>query len=405
MIDNLLLPTLNGDSTTIDIDPHQRQSLLMMDVLVSILAIIMAAQAQAAPDPGRGMFYKALTEGREGENERAVELLGQLVKQFPDDSFADDALAEQARLYEEALGKPGKALELYRLLIERYPNSRLIRRAKSRAGFLAKHLDAGDAVLTDYLRIQRESEHEPAGESIGRMRRLLDQHPDFSLRPDGLYWVATLLAREGRKDEAGKCLLQIAHDYPEHRMAGRALIELANLEIGRGNLGAADQAFDDLGRLQGENWKSAMEEGRLRLAHLRRIRWVEIASALTWLLAVIWLWSALALRLRAGSIAPRQLLVPPIEVIVYLIVMAGLTIWAASGTRQATHALLWMGGMFTLLLLPNGWLMRAESMRPGALAIRLGVLSLAGCTAVVTSVWLAGMIDQVVHTLQFGIAG
>jgi len=401
----LLPPRVFKNSTTIDIDIHKRQSLLAMGVLFSILATILVAQAQAAPAPGRDMFYKALAESRAGGNLRATELLGQLVKQFPGDSFADDALAEQARLFEEELGKPDKALELYRLLIENYPNSRLVRRARARAEFLSRHLDAGNAVLTAYLRIQKESEHAPAEESIGHMRRLLDEHPDFSLQPDGLYWVATLLARQGRKDEARKCLLHIAHDYSEKRMAGRALIELANMEIGRGNLDAAGRAFEELGRLPGRDWDSAVQEGMMRLSHLRRIRWIEIAAALVWLAAAAWLWLALGMGLRAGSIAPRQLRMPPVEVIVYLVVMAGLVVWAISGTKQTSQALLWMAGLFTLLLLPNGWLMRAKSPRPGVLVLRLCGLGMAACAAIVTSIWLAGMADQVVHTLQFGIGG
>jgi len=376
-----------------------------MGILVSILATILIAQAPAAPAPGRDMFYKALAESRAGGSLRATELLGQLVKQFPDDPFADDALAERARLFDEELGRPDKAIELYRLLIENYPNSRLVRRARARAEFLSRHLDAGNAVLTAYLRIQKESEHVPAEESIGHMRRLLDEHPDFSLRPDGLYWVATLLVREGRRDEARKCLLGVAHDYPEKRMAGRALIELANMEIGRGNLDAAGRAFEDLGRLPGASWDSSMREGMLRLSHLRRIRWIEIASALVWLAAAVWLWLALGMGLRSGRIAPRQLRMPPVEVIVYLVVMAGLVAWALSGTRQTSQALLWMAGLFTLLLLPNAWLMRAKSPRPGALVLRLCGLGMAACAALVTSIWLAGMADQVVHTIQFGIAG
>jgi len=49
--------------------------------------------------------------------------------------------------------------------------------------------------------------------------------------------------------------------------------------------------------------------------------------------------------------------------------------------------------------------MRAGSMRPGALVIRLGVLGLAACAAVVTSIWLAGMVCDITELQKIDIPG
>jgi outer membrane protein assembly factor BamD (BamD/ComL family) len=372
--------------------------------LVFILLAAGGGDPERAPQ-GRDLYYQAVDIARAGNPAEAVSRLQKILDQWPEDPFADDALIEQARLHEEVLGAPGRALELYRSLIERYPSSRVVRRAKARARFLEKNLGQGQEVLRDYLRIQKESAKVPAAESVERMLSLLAKHQDFSLRPDGLYWAGSLLGRESELDRAREILSSVARSYPEHPMAGRSLLELGNLEIRAGRLDAAGEVFEKLGKLPGGTWEQSAREAGKRLAMIRLKQGAVTLAVIVWLLCALVLWVALVLAIGRKRLALGRLARPPIEALVYLAIMLVLIVWAGTGARQTTQALLWMTGMLMLILLPNGWLLSIRTLSGRMFGLRLACLVVACVAGVVAAIGLAGMTDQVLHTFQHGPGG
>jgi outer membrane protein assembly factor BamD (BamD/ComL family) len=369
---------------------------------LSILLAATGADSRPAERPGQNLYYQALQSARAGEVDKALKRLQQILDEHPEDTFADDALLEQARIHEEVLGRPARALELYRTLVSRFSSSRLARRAQARIRFLGRHLDEGEEALREYMEIQRLGSDLPAKEVVARMERLLEAHPGFSLRPDGLYWMGTLLARSGKLTAARAKLQAVVRDHPHHRAAGLAWTLLGNLAMQEGDFDAAELAFTELGRLKGDEWKEASQEAHKRLSWERWKKRILASSLIVWSLALGFLWVLLIRRLRSGDIPVVQLKKPPPEAVIFILAMLALVVWAWTGTRQTCTALLWMTGMVLLLLLPNGWLLREQAprgIRAGAWVLILVVVCLA---CVVASIELAGMTDQVLHTIRWG---
>jgi outer membrane protein assembly factor BamD (BamD/ComL family) len=378
-------------------------------ILFWCMFALLAGEASGLKDPdpnaGRDLYYQALQAARAGDSQKAVSVLKHLVTVYPEDSFADDALLEQARLTEEVLGQPASALGLYRKLIEHYPNSRSVRRAKARAEFLSRNLGQGEQVLSAYQKIQQESASSPPAESAEKMLDLLDKHKDFSLRPDGLYWVGSLWIRAKKYEPARKILWAVVADYPKHRAAGLALLELGNLEIKLNNLDAAEKVYSALGSLPEAEWKKSSAGGQQRVDSVRFRNRVIFWSWVFWGLVAFCLWLFVVIGVSRKKIKPRELLRPPIEALIYLPVMAALIVWASSGARQTSHALIWLSGLVFLLLVPNGWLLRKLTLSVPRLMGWMLVLLLAGCACVVAAIGAAGMTTQVLHTIQFGPGG
>ncbi len=377
-----------------------------MRVAIWVLAFGLAgqawAQSSAPAESGRVLYYRALQEVRAGRFERALEVLDDLLSRLPDDPFADDALLERARLFDEELGQPGRALEAYRGLLARYPSSRLVRRARARIAFLDKHLDQGEKVLAAYQAIVSRSASAPHEKLVREMERLLDDHPDFSLRPDGMIWMAGLLARNRQTDRARRLLQRIVREVPEHRAAGLALIRLAQIEIEAGDLDSAERTYTRLEELPGGEWSRTAREGLRRLAGLRWRQRLLVMGLGLWGVAMLAMWVALVVQLKHGRLTARSLLIPPPEALIYLIVMVVLVVVVWGRARQTTHALIWMAGLVVPLLLANGWLLRSLSLRSRGVAAWCLGLGVACAASIYASIALAGMVDQVLHTLRFG---
>jgi len=374
-----------------------------MSLALSLLAL--AAAPQPAAPSQREVFYGALRQAQGGRVEQAVASLLQLAGQHPQDSYADDALGQAARLCEEELYRPARALELYRRLLEEYPRSRLARRARTRVEWLSAHLDQGEQVLGEYLRITRSAAKVGLEQAVAAMRKLLDAHPEFSLRAEGRYWIAGLLARTGQDREAERLYQQIAATSEDKQQAARALIDLANLRLAAGNLDGAEDAYRRLGEL-GPRWRQAAAGGMQQLAHAATRGRIPLVAGVVYALVLLWTWLAFLLGLRRGGPVRARLFLPPVEALVYLVVMAGLIAWAASGTRMTARALGWMAGLHLPLLLPAGWSWKsARPPRGGArLAVRLSLLLVGSLAIMVLALGQAGMIGEVLDTLKFGVS-
>lgn len=380
-----------------------------MSVLAGCMSVWMALAGGAAPgdgsagdDPGRSRYYQALQQVRAGNPRGGLEALAGLVEHHADSAFADDAMLEMARILEEELDQPARALATYRELLQRFPDSRMARRARARVEFLSSHLDAGEQALNTYRDILEHGATRPVDESIRRMRRLLDEHPDFSLAPRALHWMASLLVRARRLERARALLHELVEAYPEDPAAGQAWTLLGRLAVDRGDLDEAERALTAMARVPGEEWAAASREALGRVERLRWRRRVRAGCVAVWGLALLWLAGLLVWRVRAGAMPAGWWRRPPAEAVVGLLILAALVIWAWTGTHQTRNALLWMTGLVTPLLLANGWVLRAWSPPGWSRALWLVGLLVAWSAVVVASIGLAGMEGQVLHTLQRG---
>lgn len=365
------------------------------------LILILAAPAGTVSPAGQD-YLQAREQARAGQPERALELLGQLVQRWPDDAFADDALAERARILEQDLKDPERALVAWRELATRFPDSRMARRARARITYLQAHLDQGGQVLAAYQDLMRRGLKLPVDRAVADMDALLRAHPDFSLRGEGRMFMAGLLARDGQVDRARRELERVVAEHEGERTAGLARTQLGQLALDQNDLDAAEHWYGELASMPDADWGRAGAEG---LARVNGLRWRSrlMTSALgVWGLALLAGLLGLVLLMRRKHLAARRLWPPPAEAIVYALVMGILVgiVWGRAA--QTTWALAWMAALLAPVVLINGWLLRGLRLRTGRLTAWCLALVLVFAAATYAAVALAGMTDQVLHTLRFG---
>lgn len=77
-------------------------------------------------------FKKAEIFLKKGMNDTAAVYLNNIVGKYPDDILADDALFKLGDLYENQMNNKPKAMELYEMLLTKYPGSLFVAEARKR---------------------------------------------------------------------------------------------------------------------------------------------------------------------------------------------------------------------------------------------------------------------------------
>lgn len=363
-----------------------------------LLLLLAAPSPSPAPSPfGQRAFEAAVQREAGGDWAGAAADLEKLARAQPDDAFADDALFESAVIAEERLSDPARAQRLYEEVATRYPQSRLARRARSRADFLKSSLRTGEAPLAEYQRILSDGGRDPRA-AVAAMEKLLAAHPDFALADRALYWLGARDLELGREAEGVQRFLELERRFPSSEWARRSEKARADLLLKRGRTGDARLLYQ---QLSGSPDPIARAGGVEGLAQVRaaRVRRVLIAVALVY----VALFLGFHLFVAGGW---RRLRKPPLELLYYLPVaglfaLAGATEnasigWATGSIAVGGALITWVVGAGTAQRLergPIGWPARVAR----ALALALAVLAV----AYVAIEW-AGLRDLVVETLRAG---
>ena len=352
-----------------------KRSLLLLSVLIAGLAYA---------EPGNERFEAAIELAQKGQAKAAAEALVRLAEELPSDPFADDALSEAALLYEQSLHDPQRALALLDQLERLYPQSRLYRRAKTRAERLRLGLQSGQAPLIAYQALLAELSKLTPAQQVDRLAALLVKYPDFSLRDDVRMQLA---AAAGRAQLIPRALAELDKLEQEGSIEfkQRARLQRADLLLESGRL-------DEAGQID----SSATFAQKLKAARWRRALLRSAAVLLAGLfLAALW---------RLGRSGLVQFLRdPPTESLFYLpigslFVLAGLT---ENRLISGATALLAIGGFVEVTLFAG--LARRSWQRPRLaiallwLALLLSVLSL--FVVVIECFGLSGL---VLETLRHG---
>jgi TolA-binding protein/Tfp pilus assembly protein PilF len=77
-------------------------------------------------------WLKAGVKLKQGQFEEGIALLQKIQDEFPDDVLADDALFTQGEIYEQRLKNKDKAMEVYRIFLDKYPGSVYAAEARKR---------------------------------------------------------------------------------------------------------------------------------------------------------------------------------------------------------------------------------------------------------------------------------
>jgi len=337
-------------------------------------------------------FDAALRLLTTGQERRAALELVKLAHERPEDDVAPEALFEAALLYEETLSEPETARRYYRELCERYPHSRLLRRAQKRLEALAAALSTGAAPLVLFQAILR-STGESSRERQSRLAALLAEHPDFALADQALFLLADTALRLGEGDAARRYLDELYRRYPQSQWAGQGHKLHAETLLASRRIAEARSHYQALLRFPGPLWPLLAQEGLVACSQASRRLYLAITA-----------WGLLGLLALCALYYGRKGLWPPPFEIYYYVPVAGFLSGAAllvqGGAGGAVVAPIWQFGLAGAVL---SWLAAAAARRPrsrlfwGLFVRAAGVVALSYLI-----VYHHGLIDVLIETVRNG---
>ncbi len=393
---------------------------LLAGALLALALPARPATAQPAPDaapeatpgatPGaapEALFDRAARAMSEADHARAAEMFVHVAEAHPDHPLAAEALFSAAKLHAERLAQPGRALALYRQLVERHPHSRTALAASRRAADIERQLDPGgksDAALARFTEILQGFSARPEAASIAAVEALLAEYPTWSGAPRALLWLAEIHRRAGRTQDALDRYLQAAKDWP-------ASEENAHAWRGAGDMAARQDRFDQALRYYHSMPITVPAQLRSRddaLDALARDRWrARIFIACHALVALVFLGLLAALRLAAGSARASlgALARPSTEALFMFPIAALLLAVSFTGHEAIAPAVAIMsGGGLALVWLSGAALERAPS--AGRRRLRVLVHTAAVSLAVLALCYIAvhrgHLVDMLLETLRHG---
>jgi TolA-binding protein len=362
-----------------------------MRALAALLLLGLLTPARAEVEGDSARFDAAIALEGKGDLTAAVGALEAFARELPDHALAPDALAEAASLCEGRLHDPARALADWRLLADRYPQSRGARRAVLRKTELEALIGGGadPRALGAYQQLIDEAGSPARPEARAAVRAFLDAHPDFPLRDAGLYWLGHTAEQLSHDEEAiADYDAAIAIGKSAAPRAARAKMELL-LRLGR--LDEARAALAVLSRYGDPVSRQAYVAGTEAVrAVTARARWATTA------LVALLIWA-----LGMAALARRALWPPPREARFFVPVGLLFAIAALSEHRAIARTVIEIAIGATAIL----WLSGSARQRPRGFFATLAI-ALSTALAIVALTYAAvhwnGLIDLVLETWRSG---
>jgi len=385
-----------------------------------VLAFLLAEGTGGVPELARSALADGTDEqfnaataylAKEKFADAAAEFLG-LADAAPKHRLADDALFAAAKLYEERLGKPKKALELYKRLVRDYADSREALAAKRRAAELTRAIGVGgkDApAMAAYTDVLQRFHQRTEAQSIQRMEKVISDYPNWSGITDAMLWLGTLHERKNRLSAADKWYVAAAKRAEGEQVGTERNEHLFNAYRGAGDVAAKRDQFakarNYYERMPIDGDASKMEARKQLLADLatKKARttyyWLTIA-----LLSLLVLAGIGSIRTSHGSWtdAARAVARPPTEVIFMLPVAAILMVASFTGHHPTAKAvtIIAIGGVAIAWL--NGAGMTGSNRSRVRLWLHLvGSAAAAFCLCYI-ALHVTDLIDQMMNVLRLG---
>jgi len=250
-------------------------------VLVSLL-VALGAPPPVLADGARDL-PRALRQERDGDAAGALETIDAVLRESPDGGLADDALFHAGRILEERLARPAEGLARYRELLARFPQSRLARRAATRADALEATLPAGEAAQVELEQILATPDAELAA-GVRRMEALLARR---ALGPGpterALLWLGGAHVRLGQPGRGLARWEEVVRGSRGRPAAVEALAAIGSTYRDLGRPAEAERAYRRLAAMPGGRERA--ERGRQAVAAVRARR--DLARGVGALLAVV----------------------------------------------------------------------------------------------------------------------
>ena len=379
---------------------------------VLILCAPLTAQARTPVldkkprDPVQARFSQASELLYSGQHEQAVQALASLAKDYPHHDLADDALFLAGQTCEDKLGDPARAAELFRRLVELYPDSRSALGASRRLNKLEAGIDAsggGDEALARFTVLMSVTTELGSDESLRRAQAIIDDFPEWKERHRVHAWAGFVLRRLGRLEEARQQFLAAARVQPPGDHSDSGLRSAAAVAVDLGDFDHAEELLARVARTGDSASRRALEDVQRSLERARlRARLYQASFAIMGLVLLVLLAS---LRLASGSMgrALGNLVRPPTEVIYLIPVLVLLVILATTGHKDIGPAVAIVCSAGLIVTWLSGVGLRADKRRRNG---RI-VLHAAACSAfVIAACYVAlhrtPLIDLIITTVRFG---
>ncbi len=375
---------------------------LLMAIGFWVAASVNAARAEVGNVPTVAELTADVTgadAGKRTEALRVVESVGLGGPGF------DDALFSAARVVQDELADPVRAMVLYQRIVDEYPTGRLAGSAIRRLVLLHEQVgnDPASAQRARMLaQLRAASEREPYAAIVAGVEKLLV--PEWPGAAEAALWLGEYERRIGQLPAAAQHLQFVIEKWPTKPAAAVALRELAGLALDQRRWHAA------VGWAQRINPSdpadAALRDGVLMQANrglvldawYQRAWWIAGASLLILL-------TNFARSVR-GSNAWRRALRPPLEVW-FLLPIAGFLYAASLTTNVAIAPAVLRIAVFGIAA---AWLVggtlhaRAMAGQPlRTVAVALSISTVIGVLAVVyIALMRQGLLFDMFETLRFG---
>ena len=141
------------------------------------------------PDSDYASYQKAISYGFVARNEKKIEDLNSLIKNFPKSQYADDALFELANTYTHE-GKSDLAIKTYDQLINEHKNSSFISRALLRQGVVYYNDNKNQLALSKFKKVA--ADYPRTSEALEAVSTARQIYVDTGKFDEYAYWVKTL---------------------------------------------------------------------------------------------------------------------------------------------------------------------------------------------------------------------
>ncbi len=373
--------------------------------------VLLALPARARADEGDA-FYAAVALEQQGKYAESAAAHEAIAARAPQDPFADDALIEAARLYEEKLGQPLRAAETYERVVRDYPGSRQAARAERRVQLLREGLGAdgrGEPALAAWNDILNGFPTRTRRASLALAQQLLAAQPGWILAPRVLHWVGEQQQQLGEHEAALASYRAVQQKWPGDDWALRARRSEADELTALGRFAEAEAVYTSLrGAQPGGPYAKELSEAVVRMQAARAHARLETGAWIA--LALLVLAAAAGLRRDTGSLAAaaRALVRPPLELI-YLLPVAVLLAAAGQTENEAiARATLWLSGAMLVVTWFTGVGIVAARRALGRLPLaRVLAHGTGGGAAMLAAAYLIvrrlDLLDFIIHTVRFGV--
>jgi len=194
--------------------------------------------------PSEELYLTAMEHKASAEPAEAAALFQRVVEEYPDSDYAPSALVVWGEVAESQQDME-LATQLYRRLLETYPEHRLARSTRTRLDIIEERA-LMDGVESRYQELLEGYAAKGAEETVADVEVLVAANPNHHIVPRAECWMGNQYRQRADFDLAVEHYRRSLEANPESECARRALDHMGNIALNQGDLRDAKEAFESL---------------------------------------------------------------------------------------------------------------------------------------------------------------